>query len=131
MVYKDEKEALRKQEQKREIGLKRAAQQEEALRRERQQHQEAEKQREKERSAMNEDPKRIAQKQAIEKRRLELKQKDQQRSIQRPVNDLVSFYFSPWISNTHLHRLMFCNKTSLMHQYLNDQISVELEFLQG
>ncbi|KAL9125659.1 MAG: hypothetical protein Q9217_005168 [Psora testacea] len=73
----DEREAQRKLDQKREIERKRAAQQEEAKRQEQFQRQEAEKQRERERSAVAEDPKKIAQRQAIEKRRLEMQKKDQ------------------------------------------------------
>jgi len=56
---------------------KRAAQQEETRRQELMQRQETERQRERERSAAAEDPKKIAQKQAIEKRRMELNRKDQ------------------------------------------------------
>lgn len=84
----DEKEAQRKLDQKREIERKRAAQQEEARRQELQQRQEAERQREHERAAAAEDPKKIAQKQAIEKRRMELNKKEQQqRAPQRPAMD--------------------------------------------
>ena len=69
---------------------KRAAQQEEARRQEQQQRQEAERQRERERAAAAEDPKKIAQKQAIEKRRMELNRKEQQpRMPQRPAMDQV------------------------------------------
>lgn len=50
-----------------------------------------ERQRERERTASAEDPRKLAQKQAIEKRRLELGKKDQQRNPQRMTNDLVSF----------------------------------------
>ncbi|KAK4690469.1 hypothetical protein P7C71_g6329, partial [Lecanoromycetidae sp. Uapishka_2] len=78
----DEKEAQRKLDQKREIERKRAAQQEEA--RQQLQRQEAERQRERERSAAAEDPKNIAKRQAIEKRRLEMQKKDQPRAPQRP-----------------------------------------------
>ena len=70
---------------------KRAAQQEEARRQEQQHRQEMERQRERERSTAAEDPRKLAQKQAIEKRRLELGKKDQQRNPQRMTNDLVSF----------------------------------------
>ncbi|MCJ1310664.1 hypothetical protein MMC25_004330 [Agyrium rufum] len=85
----DEKEAQRKLEHKREIERKRAAQNEENQRRELQKRQELEKQRERERSvAAAEDAKKAAQKQAMEKKRIELMKKDQTRSIQRPLNDL-------------------------------------------
>ena len=87
----DEREAQRKLEQKKEIERKRAAAQEEAHRRELQQRQEAEKERERERSAAAEEAKRLAQKQAFDKRRLELSKKEQQqRDPQRVANDLVS-----------------------------------------
>ena len=87
---KDEREAQRKLDQKREIERKRAAQQEEARRQEQQQRQEAERQRERERAAAAEDPKKIAQKQAIEKRRMELNKKEQQqRAPQKPAMDQV------------------------------------------
>ena len=85
----DEKEAQRKLEQKREMERKRAAQQEEARRQEQLQRQEAERQRERERSAAAEDPKNIAKRQVIEKRRLEMQKKDQQRASQRPPVDHV------------------------------------------
>lgn len=69
---------------------KRAAQQEEARRQDQQQRQEAEKQRERDRALAAEDPKKIAQKQAIEKRRLELNKKEQQQRVpQRPALDQV------------------------------------------
>ncbi|KAI4255061.1 MAG: hypothetical protein LQ352_002761 [Teloschistes flavicans] len=74
----DEKEAQRKLEQKREMERKRAAQQEEARRQEQIQRQEAEKQREQDRAAAAEDPKKLAQRQAIEKRRQEMAKKEQQ-----------------------------------------------------
>ena len=87
----EEREAQRKLEQKKEIERKRAAAQEEAQKRELQQRQEAERQKEKERSAAIDDAKKIAQKQAIEKRRLEISKKEQQqREPQRVMNDLVS-----------------------------------------
>ena len=87
----DEREAQRKLEQKKEIERKRAAAQEEAQKRELYQRQEAEKQRERERSAAAEDAKKSAQKQVIEKRRLELSKKEQhQCDPQRVANDLVS-----------------------------------------
>ncbi|KAL8737623.1 MAG: hypothetical protein Q9181_001496 [Wetmoreana brouardii] len=76
----DEREAQRKLEQKREIERKRAAQQEEARRQEQVQRQEAERQREQDRAAAAEDPKKLAQRQAIEKRRQELARKEQQRA---------------------------------------------------
>ncbi len=66
-------------EQKREIERKRAAQQEELRRQEQAQQQEAERQRERERMAAAQDPKKLAQRQAIEKRRLENGKKEQQR----------------------------------------------------
>ena len=78
---KDEKEAQRKLEQKREIERKRAAQQEESRRQEQVQRQEMERQRERERAAAAEDPRKIAQRQAIEKRRLEVLRKEQQRQV--------------------------------------------------
>lgn len=80
-ILKDEKEVQRKLEQKREIERKRAAQQEESRRQEQAQRQEAERQRERERAAAAEDPKKLAQRQAIEKRRLEVGKKEQQRQI--------------------------------------------------
>lgn len=70
---------------------KRAAQQEETRRQQEQQRQDLERQRERERTTAAEDPRKLAQKQAIEKRRLELGKKDQQRNPQRTTNDLVSF----------------------------------------
>lgn len=78
-------------DQKREMERKRAAQQEEARRQQEQQRQEIERQRERERTTAAEDPRKLAQKQAIEKRRLELGKKDQQRNPQQTTNDLVSF----------------------------------------
>ncbi|KAL8828199.1 MAG: hypothetical protein Q9191_002726 [Dirinaria sp. TL-2023a] len=73
---------------KKEIERKRAAQQEEMRQQERLQREEAEnRQRERERSAASEDPKRVASRQLIEKRRLELAKKDQQRVPQRPINE--------------------------------------------
>ncbi|KAA6414749.1 MAG: hypothetical protein FRX48_01499 [Lasallia pustulata] len=86
----DEKEAQRKLDQKREVERKRAAQQDEARKQEQQQRQEMERQRERERTASAEDPRKLAQKQAIEKRRLELGKKDQQRNPQRMTNDLAN-----------------------------------------
>ncbi|KAL8639383.1 MAG: hypothetical protein Q9228_003575, partial [Teloschistes exilis] len=76
----DEKEAQRKQEQKREMERKRAAQQEEARQQEQLQRQEAERQREQDRIAAAEDPKKLVQRQAIEKRRQEMAKKEQQRT---------------------------------------------------
>lgn len=76
----DEKEAKRKLEQKREIERRRAAQQEESRRQEQAQRAEAERQRERDRVTAAEDPKKIAQRQAIEKRRQELAKKEQQRT---------------------------------------------------
>ena len=67
---------------------KRAAQQEEARRQDQLQRQEIERQRERERTAAVEDPKKVSQKQAIEKRRLELQKKDA-RPTNRPANDMV------------------------------------------
>lgn len=91
----------RKAEQKREIERKRAAQQEELRRQEQLQRQEAERQRERERSAAIDDPKKIAQKQAIEKRRLDLEKKNQQRAPHRSGNDIVGLLM--WIFyNTNL-----------------------------
>jgi hypothetical protein len=69
----------RKLEQKRENERKRAAQQEELRRQEQTQQQEADRQRERERSVAAQDPKKLAQRQAIEKRRLENGKKEQQR----------------------------------------------------
>ncbi|KAL8783825.1 MAG: hypothetical protein Q9213_004371 [Squamulea squamosa] len=80
-VDQDEKEAQRKLEQKKEIERKRAVQQEEARRQEQTQRQEADKQRERDRAAAAEDPKKIAQRQAIEKRRQELAKKEHQRTV--------------------------------------------------
>lgn len=68
---------------------KRATQQEEIRRQEQMQRQEAEKQREREKSAAAEDPRKAAQRQAIEKRRMDLGKKDHQRVPQRPANDQV------------------------------------------
>lgn len=84
----DEKEAHRKLEQKREIERKRAAQQEETRRQEQLQRREAERQREQDRAAAVEDPKKTAQRQAIEKRRQDLAKKDQQRSAPAPQQQL-------------------------------------------
>ena len=89
-LMQDEREAQRKLDQKREIERKRATQQEEARRQEQLQRQEAERQRERERVAAAEDPKKIAQRQQIEKRRMEMNKKDQQRMPQRPPVDPVS-----------------------------------------
>ena len=85
----EQREAQRKREQKLEVERRRLAAQEEAQKREIQQRQEAERQREMARSVSKEDPKRIAQKEAIEKRRLELSKKEQHREPQRVVNDLA------------------------------------------
>ncbi|KAG8528184.1 uncharacterized protein KY384_007101 [Bacidia gigantensis] len=85
----DLKEAQRKLDQKREIERKRAAQQEETRRQEQMQRQEAERQRERERAAAAEDPKKIAQRQAIEKRRQEMQKKDQ-RTVGKPINEHAS-----------------------------------------
>lgn len=79
ILSKDEREAQRKLEQKRENERKRAAQQEELRRQEQAHRQELECQRERERAAASEDPKKTAQRQAIEKRRLEVGKKEQQR----------------------------------------------------
>ena len=87
-VKQDEREAQRKLEQKREIERKRAAQQEEARRQEQLQRQEVENQREKERIAATDDPKKLAQKQVIEKRRIELQKKDQ-RAANKIANENV------------------------------------------
>lgn len=76
---KDEREIQRKLEQKRENERKRAAQQEELRRQEQAHRQEAEREREREHAVANEDPKKIAQRQAIEKRRLDVGKKEQQR----------------------------------------------------
>ncbi|KAI9811060.1 MAG: hypothetical protein M1827_005642 [Pycnora praestabilis] len=81
----DEKEAQRKLEQKREIERKRAAQQEEDRKQEQQQRRELERERERERSVIAEEPKKLAQKQAIEKRRLDMLRKaEQQKGPQVP-----------------------------------------------
>lgn len=69
----------RKLEQKREVERKRAAQQEEMRRQEQAQRQEIERQRERERALAAEDSRKITQKQAIEKKRLEAVKKEQQR----------------------------------------------------
>ena len=62
---------------------------------ERLQREEAEeRQRERERSAASEDPKRVASRQLIEKRRLDLAKKDQQRAPTRPINESVSLIVS-------------------------------------
>ncbi|KAI4282975.1 MAG: hypothetical protein L6R35_005281 [Caloplaca aegaea] len=87
----DEREAQRKLELKRGIERKRAAQQEETRRQEQMQRLEAEKQRERDRAGAPEDPKKVAHRQAIEKRRQELAKKEQQRTVsvsqqQPPVN---------------------------------------------
>lgn len=79
ILLKDEREAQRKLEQKRENERKRAAQQEELRRQEQANRQEVERQRERERAVASEDPKKAAQRQAIEKRRLEVGKKEQQR----------------------------------------------------
>ena len=92
----------RKAEQKREIERKRAAQQEDVRRQEQLHRQEAERQRERERSAAIDDPKKIAQKQAIEKRRLELERKNQQRAPQRPGNEAVSLRIFVLVYTSHL-----------------------------
>jgi len=51
---------------------------------------EAERQREKERAAAGDDPRKLAQKQAIEKRRLEMNKKTGQKDFQGVANDFVS-----------------------------------------
>ncbi|EDN04994.1 inner centromere protein [Histoplasma capsulatum] len=86
----EQREAQRKLEQRREAERKRVAHQEEARRQEQASRAEAER-RERERS-VTDDPKKLAHKQAIEKRRLENARKlEQQRSQQpTPVNDLGS-----------------------------------------
>ncbi|KAL8996076.1 MAG: hypothetical protein Q9169_004315 [Polycauliona sp. 2 TL-2023] len=76
----DEKEAQRKLEQKRDIERKRAAQQEETRRHEQTQRQEADRPRERERAAAADDPKKLAQRQAIEMRRQGLAKKEPQRT---------------------------------------------------
>jgi hypothetical protein len=89
----DEREAQRKAEQKREMERKRAAAQEEAQRREQKARDEAEKLREKERAlAAEQEAKKIAHKQAVEKRRLEMMKKDEQQrqQAQRAATELVS-----------------------------------------
>ena len=70
--------------------------------------QEVEKQRERERSAAAEDPKKIAQKQAIEKRRMELQKKDQQRPAANHVNALDAFFIITYAD-------VYCSKA-----YYND-----------
>ena len=72
---------------------KRAAQQEETRKLEQEQRREVERQRERTRAAVAEDPRRIAQRQAIEQRRLDLnarKAELQQRNAARLGTDLVS-----------------------------------------
>ncbi|KAL8696288.1 MAG: hypothetical protein Q9224_002876 [Gallowayella concinna] len=76
----DEKEAQRKLEQKKEMERKRAVQQEETRRQEQAQRQEVERQRERDRAVAAEDPKKLAQRQAIEKRRQDLAKKEQERT---------------------------------------------------
>ncbi|CAL8581784.1 hypothetical protein XPA_007468 [Xanthoria parietina] len=76
----DEKEIQRKLEQKKDIERKRAIQQEETRRQEQAQRQEADRQRERDRVAAADDPKKIAHRQAIEKRRQELAKKELQRT---------------------------------------------------
>ena len=123
----DEKEAARKLEHKREIERKRAVQQEEALRKEQQRRQEVERQ-ERERSAAMDDPKKAAQKQAIEKRRMELLKKDQTRNVSKPMNDLVSLVFPLTRTSLILLRHMPCIKTKCSIQYLSsDQSSTRQE----
>lgn len=70
---------------------KRGAQQEEAQKREQQQRLEAERQREKDRAAAADDPRKLAQKQAIEKRRLDMNKKNGQKELHGTANDFVSF----------------------------------------
>ena len=76
-------------EQKREMERKRVAQQEEQRQQERLQREEAERQRERERAATIEDPRKLASRQLIEKRRLELAKKDQQRLPPKLLNETV------------------------------------------
>lgn len=76
-LTQDEREAQRKLEHKRELERKRIAQQEEERKRE-QHRAEQELQRQREQDAAAEDPKKIAQKQAIERRRLENAKKHEQ-----------------------------------------------------
>ncbi|KAL8709434.1 MAG: hypothetical protein Q9220_005817 [cf. Caloplaca sp. 1 TL-2023] len=86
----DEREAQRKMDQKKENERRRVAQQEELRRQEQAQRLEAERQRERERVAAAEDPKKIAQRQAIEKRRQELAKKEQQRNAPDPQQQIPS-----------------------------------------
>ena len=88
-MVQDEKEAQRKREHKAEIDRRRAAQQEES-RRQALHRQETEKQQERERSAAAEDSKKIAQKPAFEKKRMDL-QKDQHRNAINHVDTLEVF----------------------------------------
>ena len=69
---------------------KRAAQQEEAHKREQQQRQAVERQRARDRIAAADESRKLAQKQANEKKRLDQNKKEQQRDTQRVANDLVS-----------------------------------------
>lgn len=116
--FQDEKEAQRKLDQKRENDRKRALQQEELRRQEQVQRQEAERQREKERAAASEEPKKLAQRQAIEKRRLELEKKEQQRqaTIQQEKSQPPSTMNRPELGGARhpskLHTVQDYSKTS-------------------
>lgn len=94
-------------EQKREIERKRAAQQEELRRQEQAQQQEAERQRERERLAAAQDPRKLAQRQAIEKRRLENGKKEQQKQ--------ASQQEMPQLASTNRHELGGPRPPSRLH----------------
>jgi len=96
----DEREALRKLEQKRELERKRAAAQEEARKQEQKQRAEVER-KERERVAA-EQAKRQAQQQAIEKKRQENVRKAEQQRIERAATEAVSSSVKPSIATTDL-----------------------------
>ena len=107
----DEREAARKLEQKREMERRRAAAQEEARVQEQQRLEAEMRERSEREQSIAEEPKKNAQKAAIEKRRLENARKmEQQRNGQR-VGDLVSIILCIIILVSDLNRIMQSSKT--------------------
>ncbi|KAL8905473.1 MAG: hypothetical protein Q9207_002627 [Kuettlingeria erythrocarpa] len=107
----DEKEAQRKLEQKRDIERRRALQQEDSRRQEQAQRAEAERQRERDRPAAIEDPKKMAHRQAIDKRRQDLAKKEQQR------NPSVSQHQPPLTSRPELGGARLPSKLHAVQDY--------------
>lgn len=117
ILSKDEREAQRKLEQKREIERKRAAQQEELRRQEQAHRQELERQRERERSVASEDPKKIAQRQAIEKRRLEVGKKEQQRQATQQATQQEKVQPLPAVNRSELGGARHASKIHTVQDY--------------